>query len=78
MAWHTIDRDVLRIDGDSVHLKIVSTLSVGYEHIDLKECKACNIIACNLLKISTDCVSEFAVTLVLAVSRRIEEGIAAV
>nr|BAB33312.1 D-lactate dehydrogenase [Octopus vulgaris] len=71
-----VDAEVFEAAGPS--LKVVSTLSVGYEHIDLKACKARNIIACNLSKISTDCVSEFAVTLALAVSRRIEEGIAAV
>ena len=55
-------------------LKVVSTMSVGYEHIDVKECEKRNIIACNLSKVSTGCVSEFTIALALAVSRRIFEG----
>lgn len=71
-----IDSEVLDAAGSK--LKVVSTMSVGYEHINLEECKKRKITACNLSKISTGCVSEFTVALALTVSRRILEGSQAV
>lgn len=70
--------DVQVLDAAGPKLKVVSTMSVGYDHIDVAECKKRNITACNLSKVSTGCVSEFTVALALAVSRRIFEGAQAV
>lgn len=55
-------------------LQVVSTMSVGYEHIDLDECKKRNIIATNTPNVSTDSVAELTVSLLLLTSRRIKEG----
>lgn len=71
-----IDKEVLDSAGPS--LKVICTLSVGYEHIDTEECKKRNIAVGNTPVISTESVADMALTLMLAASRRIFEGIRAV
>lgn len=53
---------------------MISTLSVGTEHIDLAECKRRNIEVLNTPDVASDSAAEFTVTLVLLVARRLLEG----
>jgi len=71
-----IDKEVMDAAGPS--LKVICTMSVGYEHIDLEECKKRNIAVGNTPVISTESVGDFAIALMLAVARRIPEGMRAV
>ena len=56
------------------NLKVIATMSVGYDHIDVNECKRRGIKVGNTPGVSTRAVAEFAVTLLLATSRRLMEG----
>ena len=76
MLTDKIDEEVLENAGEN--LKIVSTMSVGYEHIDLEACKKRGIAVTNTPNVSTDSVSELTVSLLLLVARRLYEGIRAV
>ncbi|GFS09072.1 glyoxylate reductase/hydroxypyruvate reductase [Elysia marginata] len=76
MLTDTIDSEVLEAAGSQ--LKIVATMSVGYEHIDLHECATRNILVANTPGVSTDSVAELTVALLLLTSRRIAEGVEAV
>lgn len=67
-----IDKDVL--DAAGSQLKVISTMSVGFDIIDVKECNKRNIVVTHVPHASTDSVAEFTVGLLLAVSRRIVEG----
>ena len=49
-------------------------MSVGYEHIDLKECQKRDIGVCNTPNVSTDSVAELTVALLLLTARRLLEG----
>lgn len=50
-------------------------MSVGYEHIDVDECKSREIRVSNTPNVSTDSVSELTVALLLLTSRRLLEGV---
>ncbi|XP_063409606.1 glyoxylate reductase/hydroxypyruvate reductase-like [Mytilus trossulus] len=76
MLTDKIDEEVLAKAGEN--LRIVSTMSVGYEHIDLEACKRRGIAVTNTPNVSTDSVSELTVSLLLLVARRLYEGIRAV
>lgn len=76
MLTDTIDKDVL--DAAGPELKVVATMSVGFEHIDVEECQRRNIRVCNTPNVSTDSVAELTVSLLLLTSRRLLEGVAAV
>ena len=52
-------------------LKIVSTMSVGYNHIDIEECKKRRIVVGNTPDVLTDATAELGVALLLATSRRL-------
>ncbi|XP_035209316.1 glyoxylate reductase/hydroxypyruvate reductase-like isoform X1 [Stegodyphus dumicola] len=72
-----IDKEVL--DAAGPQLKVVATMSLGFDHIDVKECKKRNIIVCNGPNpISVSCVAEFTIGLLLSVSRRIVEASGAI
>ena len=55
-------------------LKVIASMSVGYEHIDLEEAKKRNICVCNTPNVSTDSVAETTVALLLFTARRMKEG----
>lgn len=76
MLTDTIDQEVLEAAGDQ--LQVVSTMSVGYEHIDTQECRKRDIRVCNTPNVSTDSVSELTVSLLLLACRRLLEGVVAV
>ena len=55
-------------------LKVVSTMSVGYDHIDIEECKRRGIRVGYTPDVSSYAVAELTVALLLATSRRLMEG----
>ena len=71
-----IDDELLDAAGPS--LKVVSTLSVGYDHIDVKACRRRNIALGNTPGVLTETSADLAVGLLLAAARRIPESIEAV
>lgn len=56
------------------NLRVVATMSVGFEHIDVEACKERNIRVCNTPNVSTDSVAELTVSLLLLTARRLLEG----
>jgi len=54
-------------------LKVISTMSVGYDHIDLKECDRLGILVGNTPGVLTDTTADLVVSLMLATCRRIPE-----
>ncbi|KAH9507872.1 hypothetical protein Btru_053103 [Bulinus truncatus] len=71
-----IDSELLDEAGPS--LRVVSTMSVGYDHIDVQECLRRNILLGYTPGILTSATAELTVALLLATSRRLKEGIKAV
>lgn len=67
-----IDREVLEAAGPQ--LKVVSTLSVGYDHIDVEECRRRGVLVGNTPDVLTDSVAELTIALLLATTRRIVES----
>ena len=57
------------------NLKFVTTMSTGFDHIDLKECKARNIKVCNVPFYGENTVAEHTFALILALSRKIPDSI---
>ena len=53
---------------------MIATFSVGYEHIDVEECKRRNISIGYTPDVLTGTTAELTVALLLATSRRIVEG----
>ncbi|KAK0400354.1 hypothetical protein QR680_003461 [Steinernema hermaphroditum] len=56
-------------------IKVVATMSVGYEHINVEACKSRHITICNTPGVLTETVAELTVALLLATSRRLPESI---
>ena len=53
------------------NLKLIVTLSTGFDHIDIAECKKRGIAVCNVPAYGEQTVAEFAFALILALSRKI-------
>ncbi|VDK37861.1 unnamed protein product [Taenia asiatica] len=70
--------DAAVLDAAGSNLKTISTMSVGYDHLDLKEIKARNIRVGYVPEILTDATAELTVSLLLTVSRRMREASEAV
>ncbi|XP_015597487.1 glyoxylate reductase/hydroxypyruvate reductase-like isoform X2 [Cephus cinctus] len=70
-----IDNEILEVAGPQ--LKVVGTMSVGYNHLDLKALKARNIHVGYTPGILTNATAELTIALVLATSRRLFEANAA-
>jgi len=71
-----IDAEVLDAAGPS--LKYISTVSVGYDHIDIGECKKRGIAVGNTAGVLTNATADLTLALLLATARRITEAAAAV
>ncbi|CAF1018423.1 unnamed protein product [Rotaria sordida] len=71
-----IDKELLSIAGDK--LKMIATISVGYDHIDVKECQNRGISIGYAPGVIADVVADLAVTLLLVTSKRINEAMRAV
>lgn len=57
------------------HLKLIVTMSTGYDHIDVKEAKKRKIPVCNVPTYGENTVAQHAMALILAVSRKIFQSI---
>ncbi|MEM4336981.1 MAG: NAD(P)-dependent oxidoreductase [Candidatus Woesearchaeota archaeon] len=57
------------------NLKLITTMSTGYDHIDLKEAKRKNICVCNVPSYGENTVAEYTFALILALSRKIIESV---
>ncbi|KAL1464075.1 hypothetical protein WDU94_003757 [Cyamophila willieti] len=66
-----IDADVLKNASD---LKVIATMSVGYDHLDLKEIKQRKIRVGYTPNVLTEATAELTMALLLATSRRILES----
>ncbi|MBU0596726.1 hydroxyacid dehydrogenase [Patescibacteria group bacterium] len=56
-------------------LKLIATMSTGYDHIDLEECKKRNITVCNVPNYGENTVAEHTMALILSLSRKIYPSI---
>lgn len=68
-----IDKELLDAAGPG--LKVVATISVGYDHIDVAECKKRGIKIGYTPDVLTDATAELTLALLLATSRRLPEAI---
>lgn len=57
------------------NLKFITTMSTGFDHIDLEECKRRNIIVSNVPSYGETVVAEHTFSLLLSISRRLPESI---
>lgn len=71
-----IDAEILEACGES--LKVVSTMSVGYNHIDVEWCKSHGVAVGYTPDVLTETTADLAVGALLAVARRIPEAAKAV
>ena len=56
------------------HLKILATITVGYDHIDVAAAKARGLVVTNSPDVLTDCTADMAMLLMLGACRRAAEG----
>jgi glyoxylate reductase len=56
------------------HLRVVSTMAVGYDHIDVEACTRRGIVVTNTPGVLTDATADLAFALLLAAARRLSEG----
>lgn len=57
------------------NLKLVATMSTGFDHIDLDTCRKKNIVACNVPSYGENTVAEHAMALLLSISRKIVQTV---
>uniref|UniRef100_A0A1B6EDW6 Glyoxylate reductase/hydroxypyruvate reductase n=1 Tax=Clastoptera arizonana TaxID=38151 RepID=A0A1B6EDW6_9HEMI len=69
---HKIDEEV--IDAAGPDLKVIASMSAGYDNIDVPLLTSRNIKASNTPGVLSNCVAEVAVGLVLSTLRRLNEG----
>lgn len=55
-------------------LRVVSTMAVGYDHIDVDECTRRGIVVANTPGVLTETTADFAFALLLAAARRLPEA----
>lgn len=71
-----IDDELL--DAAGPNLKVVSTMSVGYDHVDVAVCLKRGVAVGNTPGVLTDTTADFAMTLLLTTARRVPESIDAI
>ncbi len=71
-----IDAEVLAAAGE--HLRVVSTMSVGYDHIDVAACQAQGVALGNTPGVLTETTADLTLALLLATARRLPEAADAV
>ena len=62
------------LDAAGPQLKVVSNVAVGYNNIDVAECRGRGVIATNTPGVLTDATADIAMALILMVTRRLGEG----
>ncbi|CEG64002.1 hypothetical protein RMATCC62417_01050 [Rhizopus microsporus] len=70
-----IDNELL--DAAGSQLKVIATMSVGYDHIDVEAAKARRILIGYTPDVLTDATADLTLLLILGAARRIKEGIQA-
>jgi len=70
-ALDKVDKDVIDAGSD---LKVVSNVAVGYNNLDVTYARSKGIILTNTPDVLTESTANMAITLILAVTRRIVEG----
>jgi len=70
-ALDKIDKDVIDAGSD---LKIIANVAVGYNNLDVPYARSKGIILTNTPDVLTEATANMAITLILAVTRRIVEG----
>jgi glyoxylate reductase len=70
-ALDKIDREVIDAGSD---LKIVANVAVGYNNLDVPYARSRGIVLTNTPDVLTEATANMAITLILAVTRRIVEG----
>ena len=53
------------------NLKMIATMSTGFDHIDLEECKKRGVEVCNVPSYGSQTVAEHAMALLLAIAKNI-------
>jgi D-lactate dehydrogenase len=54
-------------------IRVIATMSTGFDHIDLDACKARNIMVCNVPSYGDNTVAEYAFSLILALARKLKQ-----
>jgi D-lactate dehydrogenase len=57
------------------NVKLVATMSTGFDHVNLEACKKKNIVACNVPAYGDNTVAEHAMALLLAIARKLVPSI---
>ena len=70
-ALDKVDKDVIDAGSD---LKIISNVAVGYNNLDVPYARSKGIVLTNTPDVLTEATANMAMTLILAVTRRIVEG----
>lgn len=70
--------DAAVLDAAGPALRVVSTMSVGYDHVDVAACTARGVAVGNTPGVLTETTAELAIALLLATARRLPEALAAV
>ena len=71
MLTEKIDREFI---DNAQKLKVISSFSVGVDHVDLDACTARDVMVTHTPDVLTDATADLAFALILAASRRIAEG----
>jgi len=66
--------DAAFLDAAGPQLKVVSNVAVGYNNIDVAECRQRGVVATNTPGVLTDATADIAMALILMVTRRLGEG----
>lgn len=70
----TEEIDETLLDAAGTALRVVATMSVGYDHVDVEACKRRGVAVGNTPGVLTETTAELALGLLLAVARRIPEA----
>ncbi|MEM4282723.1 MAG: NAD(P)-dependent oxidoreductase [Candidatus Woesearchaeota archaeon] len=71
-VYDKINKPILKL---MPKLKLIATLSTGYDHIDLKECARRGITVCNVPGYGETAVAEHTFALILALTRKIIDSV---
>lgn len=68
MVYSSLSREVLE---QLPSVKLITTRSTGFDHIDLDYCKSRNIVVCNVPEYGSNTVAEHTFALILAIARNL-------
>lgn len=66
--------DAALLDAAGAGLRVVATISVGLDHIDVDACRARGVHVANTPDVLSDATADLAMALLLALTRRVREG----